>query len=96
LPGLSAFTPETNPQKTAKITIFARMNRGRYLMDGMHPFVQLLLIFFLISLLLPLFSLAGMYLVRPLFGVTTIDVVMDTAVKNRQLVASHPQRGQCS
>ncbi|HYV93729.1 MAG TPA: type II CAAX endopeptidase family protein [Chitinophagales bacterium] len=72
----------------AQIYDFCRpMNRRPYLMDNMHPAVQL---FFLIMLCFVFFSALyffSMYLVRPLFGITWMDEVMQNAVSKPEMVA---------
>ncbi|MBA2422344.1 MAG: hypothetical protein H0V61_03880, partial [Chitinophagales bacterium] len=70
-----------------KITTFARMTRGRFLMDGMHPLIQLLYLTVISITFLSLFTLLGMYLVKPLFGITTIDLVTQNAIINPDAVA---------
>lgn len=80
------------PEKTGKFTIFTRMNRGRILMDGMHPFTQLLMLTSLTLIFMFAFTMLGMYLVKPLFGITTIDVVMEQALSNPNGVAMNPNQ----
>lgn len=75
-----------------KFTIFARMTRGRYLMDGMHPLLQLLFLASLTFIFAFAFTVLGMYLVRPLFGITTIDVVIQNAMSNPDAVAQHSEQ----
>ncbi|MBA2407802.1 MAG: CPBP family intramembrane metalloprotease, partial [Chitinophagales bacterium] len=75
-----------------KITTFARMTRGRFLMDGMHPFIQLLYLTVMSITFFSLFTLLGMYLVKPLFGITTIDVVTQNALTNPEAVALNPNQ----
>jgi membrane protease YdiL (CAAX protease family) len=58
------------------------MNRKPYLLDAMHPAVQLMLLTMLSFLFLMAFLFLGMYLVRPLFDITAIDVVAQNAVTN--------------
>lgn len=68
------------------------MNRGRYLMDGMHPLMQLLLLTSLTLIFIFLFTMLGMFLVKPMFGITTIDVVMENALSNTNAVAMNPNQ----
>ncbi|MEO6167231.1 MAG: CPBP family intramembrane glutamic endopeptidase [Chitinophagales bacterium] len=68
------------------------MNSGRYLMDGMHPLLQLLLLTSLTLIFIFLFTILGMFLVRPMFGITTIDVVMQNAMSNTNAVAMNPNQ----
>lgn len=63
------------------------MNRRPYLLDNMHPALQLMLLTMLSFVFLLLFFYLGMYLVRPLFGITAIDVVMQNAVTDPNGVA---------
>jgi membrane protease YdiL (CAAX protease family) len=77
---------------TVKFTIFARMNRGRFLMDGMHPFMQLLMLTSLTLVFMFAFTMLGMFLVKPMFGITTIDVVMQNALENPNTVGMNPNQ----
>src|ERR1043165_455597 len=56
-------------------------------MDNMHPMMQLLLLAMICFVFLSAFFFLSMYLVRPLFGITTIDVVMQNAIANPDAVA---------
>jgi len=62
------------------------VNRRPYLMDNMHPMMQLLLLTMLCFLFLSAFFFLSMYLVRPFFGITTIDVVAQNAITNPDAV----------
>lgn len=61
----------------------------RYFTDGLHPFIQLLLLASLMLLCASLFTLLGMFLVRPLFGITTLDQVMQAALEQPLMVAEN-------
>lgn len=63
------------------------MNRRPYLMDNMHPLLQLFLLVGICFIFLMAFFFLGMYLVRPLFGITTMDVVAQNAISNPNAVA---------
>ena len=65
------------------------MIQRRYFLDSFHPILQLFLLALLVTTLLPLFTLLGMILVGPLFGVRTIDVIAQTAMSNPDSVAVH-------
>ena len=65
------------------------MTRGRFLMDGMHPLIQLLYLTVMSITFLSLFTLLGMYLIKPLFGIITIDVVTQNAITSPESVALH-------
>lgn len=53
----------------------------RYLLDGMHPFFQMILLVSITLIFSVALTLLGMYLVRPFFGVTAIDTLMQSAIK---------------
>jgi CAAX protease family protein len=55
-------------------------------MDNMHPMMQLLLLTMLCFVFLSAFFFLSMYLVRPFFGITTIDVVAQNAISNPNAV----------
>jgi hypothetical protein len=63
------------------------MTQRRYLLDGMHPFFQLVLLASLTLIFSVVFMLLGMYLVRPFFGVMAIDTLMQSALENPESVA---------
>ncbi|MCS6918064.1 MAG: type II CAAX endopeptidase family protein [Chitinophagales bacterium] len=68
---------------------FERMAYRRYFTDGLHPFIQLLLLAALMLISSSVFTLLGMYLVRPLFGITALDVVVQAAMENPLMVAEN-------
>ncbi|MBK6482355.1 MAG: hypothetical protein IPG01_04295 [Chitinophagaceae bacterium] len=68
------------------------MNRGRFLMDGMHPFMQLLMLTSLTLVFMFAFTMLGMFLVKPMFSITTIDVVMQNALENPNTVGMNPNQ----
>ncbi|MBK9730820.1 MAG: CPBP family intramembrane metalloprotease [Chitinophagaceae bacterium] len=63
------------------------MIRRRFPMDGMHPLMQMLLLTSLTLIFMFLFTMLAMFLVRPLFGITTIDIVLQNALTNTNGVA---------
>jgi len=65
------------------------MTQRRYLLDGMHPFLQLLFLASITLIASASFTLLGMYLVRPLFGVTAIDTLTQSAIDNPESIASN-------
>lgn len=65
------------------------MTQRRYLLDGMHPFFQIVLLASLTLVFSVLFTLLAMYLVRPLFGVTAIDTLMQDAIANPESIAAN-------
>mgnify|MGYP007071088845 CR=1 FL=1 len=58
-------------------------------MDGMHPLIQFIFLASLSLTFLVIFTMTGMYLVRPLFGITTMDVVMQNALAHPDIVAQN-------
>jgi hypothetical protein len=58
------------------------MTQRRFLLDGMHPFVQLILLSSFVLISSVTFTLLAMYLVRPLFGVTALDTLTQAAITN--------------
>lgn len=79
----------TIEKNAREFTTFAHMTRGRYLMDGMHPLIQFIFLASLSLTFLVIFTMTGMYLVRPLFGITTMDVVMQNALAHPDIVAQN-------
>jgi len=63
------------------------MMERRYLMDDLHPLLQLLLLGSMAVVSTLVFSWLGMYLVRPLFGITRIDEVLQGAIDHPAAVA---------
>lgn len=51
-------------------------------MDAMHPFLQLILLSAITIVCLVIFTLGAMYLVKPLFGITALDVITQGAIDN--------------
>lgn len=68
------------------------MIRRRFPMDGMHPLLQLLLLTSLTLILIFLFTMLAMFLVKPMFGITTIDIVLQQALSNPNGVAMNPNQ----
>lgn len=66
---------------------FWRMNRGPHFMAGMHPLLQLLMLTSLTLIFIFLFTMLAMFLVKPLFGITTIDLVLQSAITNPEGVS---------
>jgi len=56
----------------------------------MHPVVQLFYLALLTMSMLSIFMIHGMYLVKPLFGITTIDVVTQNAMSDPQSMENKP------
>ncbi len=63
------------------------MSRRPFLLDGMQPALQLLLLFCFTVIFGLAFTLSAMYLVRPLFDVTNIDTLMKAAIETPNAVA---------
>lgn len=61
-------------------------------MDGMHPLLQLLLLTSLTLIFMFVFTMLAMFLVKPLFGITTIDIVLQQALTNPNGVAMNPNQ----
>ncbi len=68
------------------------MRARHYFTDGLHPFVQLLLVGSLALLFSSALTLLAMFLARPLFGITALDTLVQSAIENPIMVAENARQ----